>query len=79
MKFNRIMQVGLIAFTVLGFLLTSLKMPQYGVISNLVGQVFWVYSSYRAWREADQIGIFIASILITLILMFAVANYWVNG
>src|SRR5262249_20631569 len=65
--------------TGLGFLLTSLKLPHYGVIANLVGQVFWLYSSYRAWREADQIGIFISTICITLILAYGVTNYWLFG
>jgi hypothetical protein len=45
------MQIGLVVCTGLGFLLTSLKQPHYGVIANLIGQVFWVYSSYRAWRS----------------------------
>jgi hypothetical protein len=70
------MQIGLVVCTGLGFLLTSLKLPHYGVIANLIGQVFWLYSSYRAWREADQIGIFISTVLITLILIYGVTNYW---
>lgn len=75
---NILMQIGLVAFTGLGFLLTSLKLPQYGVVANLVGQVFWLYSSYRAWREADQVGIFITTIGVTLILLYGVANYWLR-
>ena len=73
---NLLVQVGLISFTAFGFLLTSLKMPQYGLVANLVAQIFWLYSSYRAWREADQIGIFLATIFITLILTIGVFNYW---
>jgi hypothetical protein len=73
------MQIGLVVCTGLGFLLTSLKLPHYGVIANLIGQVFWVYSSYRAWREADQIGIFISTVIITLILIYGVTNYWLFG
>ena len=73
---NALMQVGLVGFTALGFLLTSLKLPQYGVIANLIAQVFWLYSSYKAWRQADQIGIFITTICITLILVGGVVNYW---
>jgi hypothetical protein len=69
----------LVVCTGLGFLLTSLKLPHYGVIANLIGQVFWVYSSYRAWREADQIGIFISTVIITLILVYGVTNYWLFG
>jgi hypothetical protein len=75
-SFNDIVQIGLIGFTGLGFLLTSLKRPQYGLIANLVGQIFWLYSSYRAWREADQVGIFVTTIFVTLILVYGVSNYW---
>jgi hypothetical protein len=76
LNLNLVMQIGLVAFTALGFLFTSMKLPHYGVAANLVGQIFWLYSSYRAWREADQIGIFILTICITLILLYGVANYW---
>ena len=74
--FNVFMQVGLIGFTMLGFLLTALKYPQYGLVANLLSEIFWIYSSYRAWKEANQIGIFITTIFITLILMYGVVNYW---
>ena len=74
---NSIMQVGLVGLTGLGFLLTSLKLPQYGVISNLAAQVFWLYSAYHAWRRANQIGILIATVIITIVLIGGVANYWI--
>ena len=79
MNANILMQTGLVICTGLGFLLTSLKLPHYGVIANLVGQVFWLNSSYWAWREADQIGIFISTICITIILVYGVTNYWLFG
>jgi hypothetical protein len=73
---NAFMQLGLVAFTALGFLLTALKLPQYGLIANLLSQFFWLYSAYHAWRRADQVGIFVASVCITLILIGGVLNYW---
>jgi hypothetical protein len=73
---NLLIQFGLVGFTATGFLLTALKLPQYGLVANLAGQVFWLYSSYRAWRDAEQIGIFIVSVCVTLILAFGVVNYW---
>jgi len=76
LNLNTAMQVGLVGFTALGFLLTSLKLPQYGLVANLISQIFWLYSAHRAWRQADQIGIFIATICITLILVAGVINYW---
>ncbi|MCX6757558.1 MAG: hypothetical protein NTZ44_01590 [Candidatus Nomurabacteria bacterium] len=74
---NNFAQIGLVLFTLLGFLLTSLKLPQYGLVFNLVSQVFWIYSSYKAWKNANQIGIFINTLIITLVLLWGVINYWI--
>ena len=73
---NNIVQIGLILFTSLGFLLTSLKLPQYGLILSLIAQIFWMYSSYKAWKNANQIGMFINTIIITLIVLWGIINYW---
>jgi hypothetical protein len=69
-------QVGLTTFTLLGILFTSLKLPQYGLISIFISEFFWVYSSYKAWKEAGQIGIFLTTVVYTLIALFGVINYW---
>lgn len=76
-SFNTIVQICLTVFTILGFLLTSFKLPQYGVIAALVSEIFWLNSSYKAWRKANQMGIFITTIFITITLIFGVINYWV--
>jgi hypothetical protein len=73
---NALFQTGLVLFSVLGFMFTALKLPQYGLIFALISEIFWLYSSYKAWKEADQIGIFINTIIITLIVIFGVINYW---
>jgi hypothetical protein len=73
---NIVVQIGLVVFTALGFGLTALKLPQYGLVCNLISQFFWLYSAYQAWRRAEQVGIFIASIFISLILLAGVINYW---
>jgi hypothetical protein len=70
------MQVGLLAFTITGFLLTAMKLPQYGLIVSLMAQVFWLYASYKAWKEAGQISIFINTIVLTLVFGYGVINYW---
>ncbi|MDR3571972.1 MAG: hypothetical protein P4L81_07375 [Candidatus Pacebacteria bacterium] len=72
---NSIVQVCLPLFTIGGFLLTSLKLPQYGVIAGLISQIFWLYASYRAWRKADQLGIFANTVLSTFIFIYGVINY----
>ena len=74
--FNMVAQVCLVFFTVLGFLLTSLKLPEWGLFANLVSQGFWLYSTYRAWKEADQVGMFINAIIITIIILGGIINYW---
>lgn len=73
---NSVMQIGLVGFTMLGFLLTSLKLPEYGLIANLFSEVFWLYSTYKAWKEANQVGMFINTLIVTAILIFGVINYW---
>lgn len=70
------MQIGLTFFTMLGFLLTSMKLTQYGLIATLISEIFWLYSSYKAWKEAKQFGIFITAVMITLIVVYGVVNYW---
>ncbi len=75
--FNAFMQTGLVAFTMAGFLMTSLKLPEYGLLLNLVAQIFWFYSAYRAWKEANQYGILINTILLTIIIAAGVINYWI--
>jgi hypothetical protein len=76
-NFNTIAQVSLTLFTVLGFALTAFKLPQYGLIAALISQFFWVYSSYKAWRNANQIGIFITTIFIIVTILWGLINYWV--
>lgn len=51
-------------------------MPELGLLFNLSGQIFWLYSGYQAWKRADQLGIFITSIVIAIILIAGVINYW---
>lgn len=75
-NFNLLAQICLTVFTVLGFLLTSFKLPQYGLIAALISQIFWLYSAYKAWREANQIGIFITTIFILATILFGILNYW---
>lgn len=70
------MQAGLVVFTMLGFLLTALKLPQYGLIASFVSEIFWLYSSYQAWKAANQMGIFITTIFTTLIIISGIINYW---
>ncbi len=76
MNLNTFVQICLTIFTIAGFVLTSLKLPQYGLIANLISQIFWLYSSYKAWKEANQIGMFITTIFILITVLGGIFNYW---
>jgi len=75
LNFNGMVQVCIFFFTAMGFLLIGLKLPGWGLLSNLISQPFWLYSSYRSWKNADQIGSFLTTLMITAILLFGVFNY----
>lgn len=74
---NNAMQVGLVFFSIGGFLLMSMKLPEYGLVVSLIAQIFWLYTSYKAWKGAKQFGIFINTVVVTIIIGYGVLNYWV--
>lgn len=74
--FNKVTQICLPIFTILGFMFTSFKRPDIGLVFNLVSQVFWLYAGFVAWKKAKQIGIFITSLIISIFLLYGVINYW---
>lgn len=75
--FNKTTQVLLPTLTILGFLFTSLKRPDLGLIFNLSAQIFWFYAAWQAWKKANQIGILITTFIITIVLLYGVINYWI--
>lgn len=74
--FDKATQVLLPALTITGFALTAMKKPQLGLIFNLISEIFWLYSSWYAWKKAGQVGIFITTLIITVIVTYGVINYW---
>jgi hypothetical protein len=75
-NFDKATQILLPILTIIGFSLTSLKMPQYGLPIATISQIFWLYSGYQSWKKAGQIGIFITAVLLFLVYAFGVINYW---
>jgi riboflavin transporter FmnP len=75
-NFNKASQFLLPTFTILGFFLVSIKKPEIGLPIQLIAQIFWLYTGYTAWKKAGQIGIFISSLALTVIVLFGVINYW---
>lgn len=74
--FDKLTQVLLPVFTVSGFLLVSLKKPEFGLIVILLSQVFWIYTSYKAWKNAGQIGLMVTTIIMSGVALYGVINYW---
>lgn len=74
--FNKLTQVFLPLLTILGFAFTAFKMPEVGLIFNLLAQVFWFYAAWQAWKKAKQIGIFLTTLAISIFLIWGVINYW---
>jgi len=74
--FNILTQVFLPFLTIGGQIANSLKYPEFGLIISLLAQPFWLYSSWKAFKEAGQIGMFITTIIFTIITAFGIANYW---
>lgn len=75
--FDKLTQIFLPICTVSGFLLVSLKKPEFGLIIILISQVFWFHTSYRAWKDAGQIGLMITTVIMACIAVYGVMNYWI--
>lgn len=52
------------------------KCPQWGLVINMLAQPFWIYSGWKAYKEAQQIGFFVTTILTTIIIGIGIVNYW---
>ena len=74
--FNLVTQFALPGLTIGAQVATSLKYPQFGLIINLLAQPFWLYSSWKAWKQAGQAGILITTIIFTIITAVGIINYW---
>jgi hypothetical protein len=75
--FNVMSQIAIPVFTIGGQLAIALKFPQWGLLFALVSQPFWLYSSWKSYKKAGQIGIFINTVMFLLVTIFGVLNYWV--
>jgi hypothetical protein len=74
--FDALTQFALPGFTIVSYLLTAMKHPEFGLIMSLMAQPFWLYSTWKAYRSIGQIGMFITSVVITIIIGIGVINYW---
>jgi hypothetical protein len=74
--FNSIAQVALPVFTLGGQLATASKFPEWGLVLNLMAQPFWLYSTWRAYKEVGQSGMFINTVIFAGITIAGIINYW---
>ncbi|HBU07388.1 MAG TPA: hypothetical protein DEB09_04890 [Candidatus Magasanikbacteria bacterium] len=74
--FNNLTQFALPSLTVGAQIATSLKFPEWGLILNLSVQPFWLYSAWKAYKNAGQIGILITSIIMSIVISLGIINYW---
>ena len=73
---DRVTQVVIPVLTIGAQILVSLKLPEWGIVVNLMAQPFWIYSTYRAYKKAGQVGLLINSVVFTLVLIGGLVNYW---
>ncbi len=74
--FNTITQVAIPVLTIAASIAIALKYPQWGLVINLIGQPFWIYSAWKAYKKAGQIGLLITTIMVTIVICLGIVNYF---
>ena len=74
--FDRFAQFALPSLTIGAQIITALKYPEWGLVVNLAAQPFWLYSSWKAYKQAGQSGVLVTTIIMTIVLTFGIINYW---
>ena len=74
--FNLLTQFAIPILTISTQIAIALKYPQWGLVINMVAQPFWIYSGWKAYKKAGQIGLFITTIIITIVIGLGIINYW---
>jgi len=77
-SFNTLTQVAIPVLTVGTQLFIAMKLPQWGLIVNFIAQPFWLYSSWKSYKQAGQIGLLVTTILVTIIIGLGLINYWIK-
>jgi hypothetical protein len=75
--FDQLTQVAIPVFTLGAQVIFALKVPQWGLAFNLAAQPFWLYSTWKSYKKAGQIGMFINTVAFTFITIFGLINYWI--
>lgn len=76
---DRAIQVLLPLLTLTGMALNATRHPAAALLFTAAAQPPWLLSSFRAWRHAGQVGMFLTSVAAAVISACGVANYWLIG
>ncbi len=74
--FNTIVQIAIPVLTISVQIAIAMKLPQWGLVINMIAQPFWIYSAWKAYKQAGQIGLLITTILVTIVIALGLINYW---
>lgn len=74
--FNTITQVAIPVLTVGTQIAIALKYPQWGLVINLISQPFWIYSSWKAYKKAGQVGLLATTLMVTVVIILGIVNYF---
>jgi len=76
--FNKTTQIALPIMTVAVQAAIALKLPQWGLVINMLAQPFWIYSAWKSYKQAGQIGLLVTTLIVTVIIGLGIINYWVR-
>lgn len=76
--FNKTTQIALPVMTIAVQAAIALKLPQWGLVINMLAQPFWIYSAWKSYKQAGQIGLLITTLVVTVIIGLGIVNYWVK-
>ncbi|MEI7890451.1 MAG: hypothetical protein WCI36_00625 [bacterium] len=76
-KFDTLAQFAIPILTIGAQIVIAFKLPQWGLIVVLLAQPFWMYSSWKSYKKAGQIGILINTVIFTIVTAFGIINYWI--
>lgn len=74
--FNTATQIALPVLTISVQVAIAMKLPQWGLVINMVAQPFWIYSAWKSYKQAGQIGLLITTIIVTIVIGVGLVNYW---
>lgn len=74
--FDRVAQLAIPILTIGSQIIISFKLPQWGLVVNLLAQPFWLYSTWKSYKRVGQIGMFINTVLLTVVIIIGLINYW---